>query len=58
MEAIMEVIEKIFTLVKTQGLNNKTIKKCNQYMKNLKTPKETILKQELEEYFQTTNTSL
>lgn len=51
MEAIMEVIEKIFTLTKTQGLNNKTIKKCNQYMKNLKTPKETVLKQELEEYF-------
>ena len=51
MQEIMDAVEKIFVLTKSNGLNKSNIIKCRKYLKPLKTQKGKILKQELNVYF-------
>ncbi len=51
MRKIMEVIDKIFSLTKSHGLNKSNVNKCRSFMSSLKTPKGKIFKKELNLYF-------
>lgn len=51
MQEIMEVIDKIFSLTKSHGLNKSIVSKCRSFMTSLKTPKGKIFKKEINLYF-------
>jgi hypothetical protein len=51
MQDIMKVVEEIFVLTKSKGLNTNTIKQCRKYLNSLKTQKGKTFKQLLNVYF-------
>ncbi len=52
MQGIMDVIDKIFSLIKSHGLNKSNVRKCRSFMSTLKTTKGKIFKKEINLYFE------